>query len=74
MGSLKEQVKLLVSQIKPLLKNATNEQKVKFYNLLKEAKDEIVDKKSVVTIQKESRDGNTQTKILGKSNDYLEEK
>jgi hypothetical protein len=74
MGSLKEQVKLLVSQIKPLLKNATNEQKVKFYNLLKEAKDEIVDKKSVGTIQKESRDGNTQTKILGKSNDYLEEK
>jgi hypothetical protein len=74
MGSLKEQVKLLVSQIKPLLKNATNEQKVKFYNLLKEAKDEIVDKKSVVTIQKESIDGNTQTKILGKSNDYLEEK
>ena len=74
MGSLKEQVKLLVSQIKPLLKNATNEQKVKFYNLLKEAKDEIVDKKSVVTIQKESRDGNIQTKILGKSNDYLEEK
>jgi hypothetical protein len=39
--SLTEQVKKFIKHTKPLLKSATNEQKVKFYNLLKEAKDEI---------------------------------
>lgn len=39
--SLTEQVKRFIKHTKPLIKTATNEQKLKFYNLLKEAKDEI---------------------------------
>lgn len=43
---LTEQVSYFINEIKPLLKHATNEQKTRFYNLLKEAKDEIEKQKN----------------------------